>query len=85
ALGVRGRDFLLCWDADWRTNRNVRNALIRTGDLLMEAGAASVRIIDIPAEGDPKAGIDDYLASHGRIAMNSLIRRAIPIEELSSP
>lgn len=52
----------LAWDADWRINRMVRDALIHTGRLLQAEGV-DVRIVDVPkVHGDPKTGIDDYIA-----------------------
>lgn len=62
ALEVSGRAVYLCWDADWRTNKSVRDALITTGRLLEDAGAV-VLVVDVPpVRRDPKTGVDDYLA-----------------------
>lgn len=38
---------ILCWDADWRTNRSVARALITFGRLLEQSGA-SVAVLDTP-------------------------------------
>ncbi|MDJ0338251.1 phage/plasmid primase, P4 family [Cryobacterium sp. PH31-O1] len=66
-LSVEDHEVYLAWDADWRTNRAVRNALLTTAQLIVERQTncdwARVMIIDVPAtERDPKRGIDDYLA-----------------------
>lgn len=66
-LEVTGRDIYLAWDADWKTNRAVRSALLITAGLLeaeqVEDGGR-VFIVNIPAtDAEPKRGIDDYLAA----------------------
>lgn len=61
-LPLAGRVVYLCWDADWRTNRNVTKALMTTGELLEDSGAI-VFVVDVPMVGnDTKTGVDDYLA-----------------------
>ena len=56
-----GRLELLCWDADWRTNKMVAGSLLTFGRLL-EAEGATVMIVDTPGvTTDGKGGIDDYL------------------------
>lgn len=58
-----GRFEILCWDADWRTNRAVARALITFGRLLEQDGA-TVAVLDTPGvTPDGKGGIDDYLTT----------------------
>jgi hypothetical protein len=57
-----GRPVYMAYDADWVGNKQVALAL-RTMGQLLEAAGAVVYLVDVPqVEGDPKSGIDDYLA-----------------------
>jgi len=63
----------LCWDSDWAIKPMVRNSLLRTGQLLTEAGVEEVIYIGIPGPGpdsdpDDKTGVDDWLAGGGLLA-----------------
>jgi Domain of unknown function (DUF3854)/Protein of unknown function (DUF3631) len=56
-----GRQVYLCFDADWSSNENVLEALIRTAFVLSVAGAQVFQLTTwLPGDGK---GIDDYLAA----------------------
>jgi DNA-binding MarR family transcriptional regulator len=78
---LNGRAVFIGYDADSRTNPQVQNALSRFAARLEERGA-SVRVIYPPiVNGDPKTGIDDYLASGGNL--HELIQSARPFEPVN--
>ena len=62
----------LCWDSDWAEKRQVRDSLVRTGQLLAKAGVEEVVYLSLPApdgdDPDAKTGVDDWLAAGGSIA-----------------
>lgn len=62
-IPLDGRDVILVWDADSRSNPGVAAPLVRFGRLLEDRGAR-VRVARImPLNGDAKAGVDDHLAA----------------------
>ena len=78
---LKGRLAFIGYDADSRTNPQVQDALSRLVARLEERGA-SVRIIYPPiVNGDPKTGIDDYLATGGDF--HELIQSAKPFEPVN--
>lgn len=64
ALPLAGRQVVLVWDADANSNTAVASALVKTGDLLAEAGATVEALVVPRVDGDSKSGIDDWLARH---------------------
>ena len=67
-IPLPGRDVYLAWDADWATNPAVRDSLARLGKMFAELEAV-VHYIYVPVvNGDPKTGVDDYLADGGSLA-----------------
>jgi hypothetical protein len=59
-VGLAGRIVNLIPDADYRTNRAVERAVRGLARACAARGAASVRIVLVPAD---CKGIDDYLVS----------------------
>lgn len=57
---LRGRDVILSFDADWKTNRDVWEAAEGLTGLLKLHGAASIRYTSVPGGGT--RGLDDALA-----------------------
>lgn len=84
SMRFEDRLVFLAWDADCMTNRSVRDALVATGTLLVDAGA-EVRVVLVPSlNGDAQAGIDDHIAHHratGATPLADLLRDAIPLTE----
>lgn len=85
-IPLEDRTVFLAWDADWRTNRDVKNALVQTGKLLAAKGC-DVRIVDTPAvNGDEKAGVDDVLADAAvagvQYPLAALLAAAIPFADV---
>jgi hypothetical protein len=72
-----GRRWIIGFDADWRTNRNVYHALDRMARLLASTGGM-VLFMDIPAE---TKGLDDYIAANGEAAFQPLLDAALTYEE----
>jgi len=62
-IALKGRTIYLAFDSDVSTKTSVRQALERLTEHLRRRGA-KVRLINLPQEGDTKAGIDDYLLEH---------------------
>ena len=73
---LRGRDVIICFDADARTNTNVQRAMQRLGAWLRSRGAKTVRYIVVPAEfnGIEVKGADDYFVAGG--TLTSLVDHA---------
>jgi Domain of unknown function (DUF3854) len=64
---LRGRRVIIVFDADARTNPDVQEALRRAVRMLEGLGAV-VLVVYLPeVNGDPKAGVDDYLAAGGTV------------------
>lgn len=66
---MKGREIILCFDADAKTNMNVARALVRLGRWCRAKGAARVQYLIVPREvqGRPTKGADDYLAAGGTL------------------
>lgn len=63
-VALNGREVVLAFDSDVKTNQDVRDALTRLARLLVARGAAAVRFTALPDGPDgAKVGVDDYLAS----------------------
>lgn len=67
---LKGRDVILCFDADARTNMNVARAMARLGAWLKSKGAKGVGYVIVPSEvnGTKVKGVDDYFAAGGDLA-----------------
>ncbi len=66
-IPLDGRQVVLVWDADARSNPGVAQPLLRFARLL-ESSGAKVRVARIePLNGDAKAGVDDHLAAGAAI------------------
>lgn len=73
-----GRTIYSVFDNDLLTNPNVQLALDKLGRLIATEGAI-VKVVILP-EGAAK-GLDDFLAAHGKAALDELIENAMTIEE----
>ena len=62
-INLKGATWILAFDADVRTNRQVHQALTRLWQWLEWKGAAAVAFLDLPDLGDGKTGVDDFLAA----------------------
>ncbi|MDP8952428.1 MAG: DUF3854 domain-containing protein, partial [Actinomycetota bacterium] len=75
-LNLNGRLVYDVPDADYRTNENVQKALAKRVAFLVSRGAR-VLVVSVPqVNGDPCAGLDDYLAAGGDL--DELLRNAAP-------
>lgn len=64
SVAINGREVILAFDSDAKTNKHIHSALQRFSRLLVARGARTVRLVALPGgAGAEKAGIDDYLAS----------------------
>ncbi len=75
-VNLNGRLVLDVPDADYRTNQKVQDALKERVEFL-ESRGARVLVVSVPeVNGDPAAGLDDYIASGGDL--EALVREARP-------
>lgn len=67
---IKGRTFVLCFDADAASNRNVQMAMARLGAWLRSRGAGAVKYIVVPGTVGETAvkGVDDYFHAGGTVA-----------------
>lgn len=72
----RGRDVYVCFDSDALTNPNVLAAEARLVDELQRKRGARCFLIRLPAEGDSKTGLDDFLQLYGTDAFAALLSTA---------
>lgn len=84
AVALAGRECVLVFDADARTNDKVMHALRTLAGLLEKHGAAAVKMA-IPPRPENKTGIDDYLVSDGEDAVRALIAGAAPVLDPIDP
>ncbi len=66
---LKGREIIVCFDADARTNMNVARAMVRLGRWCSSKGAKVVRYLIVPNEtrGTVTKGADDYFAAGGTL------------------
>lgn len=72
AIHWQGRPVVICFDSDSLDNPAVHMAECRLAEVLLVAGA-SVRVARLPANGDGKTGLDDYIVTHGANAFRKVI------------
>lgn len=77
---LKGRDVVICFDADATKNMNVARAMVRLGRWCQSKGAQTVRYLIVSSEVSGKAtkGVDDYFAAGG--ALEALEACATPTE-----
>lgn len=74
-LRLDDRPHVVVFDADIKTNRDVRLAATRLKRLLEEAGAACVGVVGVP-EVEGGGGVDDLFMARGEASVRSLIAGA---------
>lgn len=62
---LRGREVIVCFDADTYTNPDIAKSMKRFGKWLHSKGAKPVYVITPPLPGVPKAGADDWFVATG--------------------
>lgn len=72
-----GRTFVIGFDSDWRTNRNVYHGLKKMARLIMAQGCV-VLFLNLPVAAK---GMDDYLAIYGEQEFHALVDAALTYEE----
>lgn len=77
-VATRCRDIYIAFDSDAAYKPDIRLAEWRLAGQLALSGAR-VHIVRIPASGDDKVGVDDYLLEHGAAALQELILSAPPL------
>lgn len=78
-VALKGREIILCFDADAKTNMNVARAMVRLGRWLKSKGAKTVRYLIVPNEinGTRTKGVDDYFAAGGTIEVLEAVATTI--------
>lgn len=68
-IRIRGREIVICFDADAITKTQVAQAMQRLGKWLQHKGAKKVWYLVVPAEvnGSGVKGVDDYFAAGGSV------------------
>jgi hypothetical protein len=79
----RGRDVFICFDSDRALNGAIRTAEARLVDELHKRGARCF-LVELPADGDHKVGLDNFIGSHGAPAFATLLSNAIPLGALDA-
>jgi hypothetical protein len=79
----RGRDVFICFDSDRALNGAIRTAEARLVEELHKRGARCF-LVELPADGDKKVGLDDFLVEHGPAAFTGLLTAAIPLGALDA-
>lgn len=80
-VGLKGRGVVLAFDSDVMVKPAVRAALERLAAYLTMRGAAEVRYLLLPDEGDGKPGLDDFLAVHDVQELGQHVRKELPPPE----
>ena len=77
---MKGREVVICFDADAKKNMNVARAMVRLGRWCKSKGARLVKYLIVPGEchGKPTKGVDDYFVAGGPLDM--LVAAATPTE-----
>lgn len=78
-----GRSVFITFDSDARTNVEIQRAEARLVQELRKRGA-KLYVIRIPAEGDTKVGLDDYIVKHGVARFASLVDATRPLEDMDA-
>lgn len=76
AIQWRNRDAYICFDSDALTNPNILAAEARLVDELQRKRGARCFLIRLPADGDNKVGLDDFIAKFGVEAFTTLLQQA---------
>lgn len=68
-IPLKGREVVICFDSDAKTNRNVQLAMRRLGSWLESRGIKTVYYLIVPEEvdGQPVKGVDDFFAAGGTL------------------
>lgn len=83
---LKGREIILCFDADAKINMHVARAMVRLGRWCTSKGAKSARYLIVPGEcnGTLTKGVDDYFAAGGTLeALEAVATRTEPDTEAS--
>jgi len=76
---VRGRHHVIAYDSDLWVNEHVMLAARRLAGLLLDGGAASVKLARVPADPrdeDRGVGVDDYYVEHGEAKLRAVLEAA---------
>ena len=78
-IALNGREVVICFDSDVMAKREVRQALDRLTEHLERKGAHVGRVY-LPASGNGKVGVDDFLAAgHAVRELEALIEAPRPV------
>lgn len=78
-----GRNVFIVFDSDARTNVEIQRAEARLVQELRKRGA-TLYIVRIPAEGDKKVGLDDYIVKHGMKRFASLVDSTRKLDDMDA-
>ena len=80
---TEGRTFVVCFDADVVTKREVRDASKRLAGII--EGMDARHLLAHPPEDQPLKGIDDYGAEHGAEAVAAIMKSGKRIKDPTDP
>lgn len=84
AIEWNGRQVVIVFDSDAAEKDGVKIAEHKLAEVLGKAGAI-VKVVRLPADGDEKVGLDDYLVKHGVKGFNKILDDAKLAEEPPAP
>lgn len=79
-----GREVVIIYDSDASTNPDVLAAEARLVEELGTQRSAKVKVVRLPAAGDAKMGLDDYIHAHGADSLDKLIDEAPALSQLDA-
>lgn len=78
------RQIVIIFDSDAATNPDVLAAEARLIDELQTKRKAKCRVVRLPADGDAKVGLDDYIHKHGAEALAGLVAASSDLSSLDA-
>ena len=83
---LKGREIIICFDADASTNMLVARAMVRLGRWCRSKGAKRVRFLIVPKEvqGQRTKGVDDFFAAGGTLeTLDAMATTTAPDTEIA--
>lgn len=79
---IPGRKIYICFDADWHTNPQVRDALLRLATEIASFNKIEVYLVTLPNNLTPHAkGLDDFIKIHGIDLFHKVVSDSLSIAD----